>query len=51
MTAPFELRDATRAHVAAIAAIYAHHVTTGFGTFDEEPPTMGEMAERLVRVT
>jgi phosphinothricin acetyltransferase len=34
----------------AIAAIYRHHVLHGTGTFEEEPPSIEEMAERLARV-
>ena len=47
---PFQIRDATPADVAAVAAIYAHHVRTGFGTFDEEPPSPALMAERMSQV-
>ena len=34
----------------AIAAIYRHHVLHGTGTFEEDPPSNGEMVERLARV-
>lgn len=44
------LRDATAADLPAITAIYAHHVLTGTGTFEEVPPTPEEMAARLARV-
>ncbi len=44
------IRDATEADVPAITEIYAHHVLHGTGTFEEEPPTEAEMAERLQRV-
>ena len=44
------LRDATAADVPAITAIYAHHVLTGTGTFEEEPPGEAEMAARLLKV-
>ncbi len=47
---PFAIRDATQADIEAIASIYAHHVRTGFGTFDEEPPQPAHMAERMVRI-
>lgn len=33
-----------------IAAIYGHHVLRGTGTFEEEPPTAEEMADRLAKV-
>jgi phosphinothricin acetyltransferase len=44
------IRDANAADVPAITEIYAHHVLHGTGTFEEEPPTEAEMAERLARV-
>lgn len=44
------IRDATAADIADIAAIYAHHVRTGTGTFEEEPPEEAEVAARLERV-
>jgi phosphinothricin acetyltransferase len=36
-----EIRDATPADAAAIAAIYEREVLTGFATFDLEPPPVG----------
>jgi phosphinothricin acetyltransferase len=45
-----QIRDATAADVPDLAAIYGHHVLHGTGTFEEEPPTEAEMAERLARV-
>jgi phosphinothricin acetyltransferase len=45
------LREATLADAPAIAAIYAHHVLHGFGTFEETPPSAEEMAQRLAEVT
>lgn len=44
------VRDAGPADLAAITAIYAHHVLTGTGTFEEEPPTEPEMAARMAKV-
>ncbi|MBO1075983.1 GNAT family N-acetyltransferase [Roseomonas marmotae] len=44
------LRDATADDLPAIVAIYAHHVLTGTGTFEETPPDQDEMARRLARV-
>lgn len=41
------IRDATEADIGAMTAIYAHHVAQGTGTFDEEVPREGDMAERL----
>ena len=49
----FTLRPALRtktADVAAIQAIYAHHVLTGTGTFELEPPDMAEIAARMDKV-
>jgi phosphinothricin acetyltransferase len=34
----------------ALAAIYAHHVDHGVGTFEEIAPSAGEMADRLAAV-
>ncbi len=45
-----EIRPATRADAAAIAAIYGHHVLHGVGTFDETPPKAAEMATRMAMV-
>lgn len=33
----------------AIAGIYAHHVLHGVGTFEEEPPGVAEIADRMRR--
>jgi phosphinothricin acetyltransferase len=46
MTEPI-IRDATVADMAAVAAIYAHHVQTGYGSFEEVPPSTEEMARRF----
>jgi phosphinothricin acetyltransferase len=45
-----EIREAGKADVAEIQSIYAHHVLTGAGTFEEAPPSVEEMAERLAKV-
>jgi len=45
-----KVRTATGADVEAIAAIYAHHVLNGMGTFEEIPPTPAEMAARMATV-
>ncbi len=45
-----QIRDARDADVPAIAAIYAHHVLHGTGTFEEDPPSAEEMAQRLAAV-
>ncbi|MDB5413135.1 MAG: family acetyltransferase [Rubritepida sp.] len=44
------IRDATAADLPAITAIYAHHVLTGMGTFEEAPPDEAEMAARLKKI-
>ena len=44
MAPALRIRASTDADVAAIAAIYAHHVRHGTGTFEMEPPTEAEMA-------
>ncbi len=44
------LRPSTDADVASIAAIYAHHVLHGTGTFEIDPPTAEDMAARRVDV-
>ena len=36
--------------LAAVTAIYAHHVLTGFGSFEETPPTADEMNRRIAAV-
>lgn len=43
---PLRIRDATDADMPAIHAIYAHHVTHGFGSFEEIPPDLDEMIRR-----
>jgi L-amino acid N-acyltransferase YncA len=44
------IREATASDLPAITAIYAHHVLTGTGTFEETPPDEAEMAARLAKV-
>lgn len=44
--ATVHVRPSAAGDLAAIQAIYAHHVTHGFGSFEEVPPTIEEMAER-----
>jgi L-amino acid N-acyltransferase YncA len=46
----FVLRVSTATDVAAIAAIYAHHVLSGLGSFEEMPPSVEEVARRRVAV-
>lgn len=45
------LRPVTASDVAAVHAIYAHHVLHGTGTFELEPPDDAEMARRIDAVT
>jgi len=42
----FTIRDAADDDLAAIARIYEHHVRTGLGSFEEEPPPLAEIARR-----
>ena len=41
-----KIRPSTDADVAAVTAIYAHHVLHGTGTFEITPPTEDDMATR-----
>lgn len=45
-----EIRQATRADVPDIQGIYAHHVLHGTGTFEEDPPSVEEMAVRFAKI-
>ena len=40
------IRPSETGDIAAIQAIYAHHVTHGFGSFEEVPPSVEEIAGR-----
>ena len=42
-----DIRDAAPGDLSAIAAIYAHHVLHGTGTFEEVPPDEAEIARRI----
>jgi L-amino acid N-acyltransferase YncA len=44
--APFTVRDSQDSDVAMIQQIYAHHVLTGLGSFEETPPSLDEIARR-----
>jgi len=44
------IRPSRDEDLAAITAIYAHHVLHGTGTFETEPPTEAEMARRRADV-
>jgi len=45
-----QIRQATAADVPEIQAIYAHHVLTGTGTFEEDPPSIEDIADRFAHV-
>ena len=45
-----EIRTATEGDIPDIQSIYAHHVLTGTGTFEEEPPSVEEMTGRFAEV-
>ncbi len=47
---PLTIRPSRDEDVAAIAAIYAHHVLNGTGTFETEPPSPADMAARRADV-
>jgi phosphinothricin acetyltransferase len=47
---PCLIRDSQQADVAAISAIYAHHVRHGSASFEEEPPAREEIARRRADV-
>ena len=42
-----DIRPATLADIPEIQSIYAHHVLTGTGTFEEEPPSVEDMTHRF----
>ena len=41
------IRDATEDDLAAVQAIYAHHVNHGLASFEEVPPDIAEISRRL----
>ena len=45
-----QIRPATRDDAADIQAIYAHHVLHGTGSFEEVPPSVEDMLERMAAV-
>jgi len=45
-----KIRPSSEADIAAITAIYAHHVLNGTGTFEITPPTVEDMANRRADV-
>lgn len=44
------IRDCTLADLPAVQSIYGHHALHGFGTFEEEPPSLQEMTARYTRI-
>ncbi len=46
-----DIRSAVPADLAESQAIYANHVLHGTGTFEEQPPSVEEFAERFAAVT
>lgn len=42
-----DIRPATLADMPEIQSIYAHHVLTGTGTFEEDPPSVEDMTDRF----
>jgi L-amino acid N-acyltransferase YncA len=44
------IRPSSEADLSAIQAIYAHHVLSGTGTFETEPPTVADMGTRRLDV-
>jgi phosphinothricin acetyltransferase len=44
------IRDAAAEDLGAIARIYAHHVSHGLATFEEVPPTIGELRSRRTAI-
>ncbi len=47
---PIQVRAAEAGDIAAVQAIYAHHVATSLGTFETEPPDVPEMQARYAGV-
>ncbi|MCZ8208847.1 MAG: GNAT family N-acetyltransferase [Aquidulcibacter sp.] len=46
----YSIRPATLEDAASIQAIYAHHVKTGTGTFELEPPDLAEIQGRMTKI-
>lgn len=45
------IRQATTDDAPAIAGIYAHHVLTGTGTFEIDPPDVSDIGARMAKVS
>lgn len=48
--ATIRVRDSRDDDMAAVQAIYAHHVLNGFGSFEEEPPALDDLKARRAGV-
>lgn len=48
--APIIVRPCFQQDLQYVQLIYAHHVLTGTGTFETEPPTLDEMSERWGKI-
>jgi L-amino acid N-acyltransferase YncA len=46
----YSIRPATLEDAASIQAIYAHHVKTGTGTFELDPPDLAEIQARMTKI-
>jgi phosphinothricin acetyltransferase len=46
----YSIRPATLEDADAIQAIYAHHVKTGTGTFELDPPDLAEIQARMTKI-
>ncbi len=46
-----EIRPVGPADLPQIQAIYAHHVSTGYASFEEDPPDLAEMQRRCADLT
>lgn len=46
----YSIRPATLEDAASIQAIYAHHVKTGTGTFELDPPDLAEIQARMDKI-
>ncbi|CAN1499698.1 COG1247 Sortase and related acyltransferases [Caulobacteraceae bacterium] len=47
----YSIRPATLEDATSIQAIYAHHVKTGTGTFELEPPDLAEIQSRMTKIS
>lgn len=45
-TLPIIIEDATDSHMPTVCEIYAHHVRTGGGSFEYDPPDLDEIVRR-----